>query len=183
MCGIVALVSRPSRRPVPTTAEILTGLDRAVAAGPDAESAVAALDVVNQALKGVPGLVALDDDGLVRAITDRLRTVSETVDRLEAALESEATDPEALERQSARLIAWRDVLWAITRDRLGTARAVRDLAGENASWSTRRGYLTIHRSLAALDRLEVRGRDSAGIHLFVWNHGIDAADEDLTKIL
>ncbi|MFM7127504.1 MAG: SIS domain-containing protein, partial [Actinomycetota bacterium] len=183
MCGIVALVSRPSRRPVPTTAEILTGLDRAVAAGPDAESAVAALDVVNQALKGVPGLVALDDDGLVRAITDRLRTVSETVDRLEAALESEATDPEALERQSARLIAWRDVLWAITRDRLGTARAVRDLAGENASWSTRRGYLTIHRSLAALDRLEVRGRDSAGIHLFVWNHGIDAADEDLRRAM
>ena len=27
----------------------------------------------------------------------------------------------------------------------------------------------------SLDRLEVRGRDSAGLHLMVWDHGVDVA--------
>jgi len=31
----------------------------------------------------------------------------------------------------------------------------------------------VHQALSALDRLEVRGRDSAGLHLFVSDHGLD----------
>ena len=37
------------------------------------------------------------------------------------------------------------------------------------------GYLPIQQALSAIDRLEVRGRDSAGLHVFVWGHDIDAA--------
>ena len=37
------------------------------------------------------------------------------------------------------------------------------------------GYSSIHAALATIDRLEVRGRDSAGVHVFVWNHDIDDA--------
>ncbi len=35
------------------------------------------------------------------------------------------------------------------------------------------GYLSIQQALSAIDRLEVRGRDSAGLHVFVWNHDIE----------
>ena len=35
------------------------------------------------------------------------------------------------------------------------------------------GYLAVQMALAALDRLEVRGRDSAGVHVYVRGHGLD----------
>ena len=40
----------------------------------------------------------------------------------------------------------------------------------------RAGYLAIQQALSAIDRMEVRGRDSAGIHVFVWHHGLDLDD-------
>jgi len=62
------------------------------------------------------------------------------------------------------------------QDRLRTARLVRDLAGRDAGIAAVAGYLTIQQAFSALDRLEVRGRDSAGIHVFVWGHGLSAND-------
>ena len=50
-------------------------------------------------------------------------------------------DADALERASAELIALRDVLWAIRRDRLRTATAVADLAGRDAGPAALAGYL------------------------------------------
>ena len=73
------------------------------------------------------------------------------------------------------LIALKDAIWAIRHDRLRTARNVGQLAGRDASANTLGGYLPIQQALSAIDRLEVRGRDSAGIHVFVWGHDIDAA--------
>ena len=183
MCGIIALVSRPTRRPVPTAAEILALVDQALAAGSDPVAATAHLLRVDELLKGVPGLLAMDDPTLVVAIGERLEILARTVDGLDATLESSDLDPDDAERRSAELIAWRDVLWSIVQDRLGTARAVADLAGANAPRSLRQGYLTVQQALAALDRLEVRGRDSAGIHVFVWNHGLDGEDEDLHRAM
>ncbi len=55
-------------------------------------------------------------------------------------------------------------------------REVDALAGREATASARAGYLAIQQAFSAIDRMEVRGRDSAGIHLFVWNHGLDVAD-------
>ena len=36
--------------------------------------------------------------------------------------------------------------------------------------------LTCHQALSALDRLEVRGRDSAGLHVLIRDHALDPAD-------
>ena len=55
-------------------------------------------------------------------------------------------------------------------------REVSLLAGRDASVGAMAGYLAVQRALSAIDRLEVRGRDSAGLHLFVWNHGLDESD-------
>ena len=38
------------------------------------------------------------------------------------------------------------------------------------------GWWAIQVALASLDRLEVRGRDSAGLHVLVAGHGLDLAD-------
>ncbi len=45
------------------------------------------------------------------------------------------------------------------------------------------GYLSIQQALSAIDRMEVRGRDSAGIHVFVRGHGLDADDPALRAVL
>ncbi len=45
------------------------------------------------------------------------------------------------------------------------------------------GYLAVQQALSALDRLEVRGRDSAGLHLFVWNHGLSLSDPAVQRAM
>ena len=82
-------------------------------------------------------------------------------------------DAAALEVANADLIGLKDALWAIRHDRLRTARLVGELAGRDADVPAVQAYLSIQQALSAIDRLEVRGRDSAGLHVFVWNHDIE----------
>ena len=75
------------------------------------------------------------------------------------------------------------MLWALRRDRLRTGAAVADLAGGDAGRASLAGYLSIQQALSAIDRMEVRGRDSAGIHVFVWDHDLDLADTAIAAAL
>ncbi len=181
MCGIVGIVSRPSTRGAPTAADLLDGLDRAVAAAavPDArlpDVTVAVADV-DRALHGVPGVTALlGHHDLVASITSRLDQLEAFTAERERRLDADDDlDPEALETSNAELIALKDALWAVRHDRLRAAREVAALAGRDAGPAAIAGYLAIQQSLSAIDRLEVRGRDSAGIHVLVWGHGLDDA--------
>lgn len=188
MCGIVALVSRPSTRPAPSNEAIVGLLDDAVAAGDDFDTSLRLLHRVNDELKGVPGLQALLTTSLPRAIADRLARIHDRVEAADAQLEDTSIDLESIEKIAQRIIAMRDVLWSIGRDRIRTAEAVAGLlaaSGRSAGPAdvALSGYLLIQQSLSAIDRLEVRGRDSAGIHLFVWNHGLDENDPDVRKEL
>ena len=45
------------------------------------------------------------------------------------------------------------------------------------------GWWAIQVALASLDRLEVRGRDSAGVHVLVAGHGLDLADPAVRALL
>jgi len=179
MCGIIALAARPARREAPTASEILDALDRAVSSDDPAEAARAAF-AVDSSLRGVPGLECLlHQRDLVAAITERL-------DRLDSAIAAhdrtlDAVPAENMEEIAAGIIALRDATWAIRRDRLGMARRVEDLAGRDAGRPAVAAYHMIEQSFAAIDRLEVRGRDSAGIHLFVWDHAIAVDDPSLAE--
>ena len=190
MCGIVALVSRPSARRAPSREEVLGLLDEAVAAGDDLERSAGILHRVDDLLKGVPGLRALlsgslqDRAEFSASIVERLALVRARVDDADARLEVDETDLDHLERSAQRIIALRDVLWSIGRDRLQTAESVARLIRSSDPAAkpdevALGGYLMIQQSLAAIDRLEVRGRDSAGIHLFVWDHGLDPDDPEV----
>ena len=182
MCGIVALVSRPASRPVPAAADIVARLDDAVAARADLPRATTLLDEVDALLKGVPGVRALlDQRQLVTAIEERLSRFDDVIADREAILDT--ADVESLEVGARELGALRDAIWSIRRDRLRTAAEVAALAGRDASVGAVAGYLMVQQAFSILDRLEVRGRDSAGVHLFVWNHGLPADDPAVVAAL
>jgi glucosamine--fructose-6-phosphate aminotransferase (isomerizing) len=185
MCGIIGIVARPADRPVPSAGELLAGLDEAVAAGDDLAATAAHVAAVDTLLRGVPGVLALvGRHELVAGITARLDQLDAVVARAEAALEhADGLGPDEVERRSAELIGLRDALWAVRHDRLRTAREVGELAGRDAGEAAMAGYLAVQQALSALDRLEVRGRDSAGIHLYVWGHGLDPADPAVVALL
>jgi glucosamine--fructose-6-phosphate aminotransferase (isomerizing) len=177
MCGIIGIVSRPPSRPTPTAEEIVGGLDAALSRRGDPSAVADAAAVVDAALHGLPGVLALADrHDLLAAITARLDQLDAYADEVEAVLAATEPDVDALEAASAASIALRDALWGIRRDRLRTAHEVATLAGRGAGSAAYAGYLAIQQALSAIDRMEVRGRDSAGVHLFVWDHGLDAAD-------
>ena len=184
MCGIIVIASRPSTRPAPAADELLTLLDRAIAAGSLATAAtlVAECDAL---LHGVPGVQALlGRRELIAAIGVRLDRIDERIAAADDQLErAEGASPDELERMSGELIAARDASWAVRRDRLRTVAAVDDLAGRDTGAAAIGGYLAVQQALSALDRLEVRGRDSAGLHVYVWDHGLSGADPSVAALL
>jgi glutamine---fructose-6-phosphate transaminase (isomerizing) len=185
MCGIIGIVSRPPTRATPTADELTAGLDRAVAAitstPVDVVGATTHAGTVDEALRGLPGVLALVGHvDVVAAITARLDQLDAAASDIERGLDANAErlGAEDLERANARLIDLKDALWAIRHDRLRTAREVDVLAGRDAPVSALGGYLAVQQAFSAIDRLEVRGRDSAGLHVFVWGHDIDAGPLD-----
>ena len=182
MCGIVAIVTRPSSRQVPRAAELLATLDGALAAGAGVSAMAKAVSVADHLLRGVSGVRALiGQPDLVLGLHARL-------DQLDAVIESEDARLEFvvgadLEAANAAQIGLRDAVWAVRKDRIPTAAAVEALAGRDADVSTIAGYLAVQQTLSAIDRLEVRGRDSAGIHLFVWGHGLDLVDPAIVALI
>jgi glutamine---fructose-6-phosphate transaminase (isomerizing) len=183
MCGIIGIVSRPPTRPTPELAELVDGLDRALAAigGSDAaEVDLAAVTppiaAVDRLLRGLPGVLALAGrPDAVASITARLDQLDAFVAAVDADLDAggDGLDAVELEVRNAHLIDLKDTLWAVRNDRLRSIAAVEALARRDASAAELGGYLSIHQALSGIDRLEVRGRDSAGLHVFVWGHDID----------
>ncbi|HWH35977.1 MAG TPA: SIS domain-containing protein [Acidimicrobiales bacterium] len=193
MCGIVAVVSRPAQRPSPSVADIRTRLARAEEAlGPGADplttmaGAAAALEELDAVLRGTPGLQLLlarpEVAGELEAGCGRLEAV---VDRLERDIDAEVgvVGTRAVEARNAALIRLKDVVWALGRDRLGLARAVADLGGTAPGPAAVEALASVQVALSALDRLEVRGRDSAGLHLLVRGHGLDLGAPEVAALL
>ncbi len=169
---------------MPTEIEIVELLDRAIAAVDDVPAATAVVNEVDALLKGLPGLMALvDRRQLVEAIIGRLDQLDAFVAALDLRLEVADLPIDELEQRGIESIALRDALWAVRHDRLRTAREVLLLAGRDASEGALSAYLAIQQALSALDRLEVRGRDSAGIHVFVHEHGLDLAEPTLQALV
>lgn len=183
------MLSRPARRAAPAPGEVLALLDEAVATAERPGDAIGLLggaaswtERADALLHGVPGVLALvRSPGLETAIVERLDRLDTRVDELDGAIErGEVRD---LEAANAAIVRLRDALWAIRRDRLRTAREVVALAGRDAGVAAVAAFFAIQATFSALDRLEVRGRDSAGIHLLVTGHGLDLAGEPVRQVL
>jgi glucosamine--fructose-6-phosphate aminotransferase (isomerizing) len=176
MCGIIGIVSRPPTRATPDVADLVAGLHRAVAAIPDVAAVIAEVGAVDRALRGLPGVLALagrvDTVAVLGASLDQLEGFAAAVE-FDLDANADGLDAERLEQANAQLIELKDVLWAVRNDRLRTIAAVEALAGRDAEACELGGYLAVQQAFAGIDRLEVRGRDSAGVHVFVWGHDIE----------
>jgi glucosamine--fructose-6-phosphate aminotransferase (isomerizing) len=140
--------------------------------------AAAALEDVDRALRGVPGTrLLIGDPELAAALDGRLLALMGVLDRAEADLDTGALPtPDDVEAVNVALVRTRDAVWSVRHDRLRTAAAIADLVGPSPTDSLVEGYHSIQVALSALDRLEVRGRDSAGLHVMVRRCGLDLTD-------
>ena len=174
---------------MPAPEELLSLLDQAVAAAagpaPDLTSLTREVTEVDRLLHGVPGVQVLAGrDELVAGITARLDRLDAAAGAAERALEqASGLGADVIEQRSSERIALRDALWAVRHDRLRTAREVAALAGSACGAAALAGYLSVQQALSALDRLEVRGRDSAGVHLYVHGHGLQPDDPAVVALL
>jgi glucosamine--fructose-6-phosphate aminotransferase (isomerizing) len=69
----------------------------------------------------------------------------------------------AQEAVASRLLALRDAAWSLEAEFLGMLARARDLAGPGAPAKLLREMRKVTSTLEAIDRIEVRGRDSAGL--------------------
>ena len=178
VCGIVAIVSRTPTRGTPDPAELVAGLDRALAHLGDPAAVADAAAEVDTALRGLPGVLALADrHELVAAIGARLDQLDRYAEQVETGAAEELLDSDALEQASAASTRLRDVLWAIRRDRSAD--------GARGRRSRRPRRIRVGASRLPGDSASVvgdrpdggsRSRDSAGLHVFVWNHSLDVDD-------
>ena len=209
MCGIVAVVRRSVSSPAVSHSAVVglltegldgfssyrtgdsefsssTCLDTLVS---DLAAAAERLRDVNGLLKGVKGLKLILGSASVRdLLRHRVAEWTGVIDAIEERLDICAgTTPARLERIGCELIDVRDSLWAIGRDRLGAGLAVAALLdgvlGGDRSEGAVGVMFSVHQVLSALDRLEVRGRDSAGLHLLVGSPAFDLHDPAVAAML
>ncbi|MCU0726620.1 MAG: SIS domain-containing protein [Planctomycetes bacterium] len=167
-CGIAGILEivrdEPGHGPDPKAAERVA---ERPGAGVTEEDAIATVESLVGELRRpevFPALCA--DEGLrgrLVALADRL---SAGVAAAERALE--AGDPafpvEAQEAMNRRLVRLRDAAWALRNEQVANVERVADLlAGRKATAKALGELRKTNLVLNGLDRLEVRGRDSAGI--------------------
>ncbi len=196
MCGIIAVARRPCDRPPPATEALLALVEEAaglVAGAPTATDLHKALDTAatrladaDRQLRGTAGVRALlSDEALVAGLEAHLDAVAAALADLDSRLEFLLLDRPTAEQEAvnAALVGVRDGAWAIAKDRLRTARAVAGLAGPGAGPAAIEAMTSVQAALSALDRLEVRGRDSAGITVLVRDHGLDVDGAAMAAVL
>ena len=194
MCGIIAVVRRRATRGPADPAAVASRLESVadlLAPGQGSRlerlrSAASSLAVADAELRGVPGVLGLLDDPDTRArIAGLVGALAASADVIEAELDDPLVDlgTDELESTNAALIDCKDALWAIGRDRLRAVAGVEALAEHLPGPDGVAVLMSLHQALSALDRLEVRGRDSAGLEVQLWNHGLDPADPSVVAAL
>ncbi|HKY77481.1 MAG TPA: glucosamine-6-phosphate synthase, partial [Acidimicrobiia bacterium] len=203
MCGVVAVLRRRSSVAPPDPTELAGDVDAALghlSAGPAGlADAAAGFEVLDGQLRGPAGVrVLASDPALTARLEAAMAEARSAIAGMEADLDAGRlglTGPE-LEAANAAIVRLKDAVWAIASDRLRAAREVTALAagprtdgpetdgpeiyGTEIGPAAIEAYWSVHVALSAIDRLEVRGRDSAGLHLLVTGHGLDPSDPEIT---
>ena len=153
------------------------------------ETAADSLRRADESLRSLPGVrllvadakCALDIEAALETVDAHIADIDRLVEMGEV-LSGErdragGADAHAAENQFERINAGlgelKDHAFAVQRDRLRTARQIADLWGGTPPPAAVQGLWSIQVALSALDRLEVRGRDSAGLQVFVRGARLD----------
>lgn len=192
MCGIVAVLQREPGREPPAPADVVGRLERAQSVGalaPGAElferlvSCAEHVEEAGRLLRGVPGVLSLaSGSSTFPQLDSQLRSLEDEAARCETALDRSPAQGD-LERTNAALVRLKDALWSVRHDRIRTAERAIELAGRDASAASYAAFLQIQIALAAVDRLEVRGRDSAGLLVCVRDHGLDLSSPSIAALV
>jgi glucosamine--fructose-6-phosphate aminotransferase (isomerizing) len=184
MCGIAAFVevARGSGRPAAPTSEAAADARAVLAAGADAVLVAGATDAARAAYAGGDARIARLTEwarGLKRAAVfadlalkaDVRREAAEVAAKLrafadaeDARLQSAPLAESDLELFSARVLRVRDVAWHVEQEALRFVPESIALCGEDAP--TPKLLVELRKLVAVLrcvDRIEIRGRDSAGL--------------------
>ena len=197
MCGIIAVVPRPSGRTAPAV-DLLARLEDALSNALEAEAgdptsrldalrrSCEQLEAVDAHLRGSVGLRwMLDDVDRLEALDRRAGEFEAWVAKIEDRMDAEAAEElaDTAEQTNQALVRLKDGLWRICRDRIAGTWAVATLAGADREGATLEAFAAIQTALSALDRLDVRGRDSAGLHVLVSGHGLELDDPEVATML
>jgi glucosamine--fructose-6-phosphate aminotransferase (isomerizing) len=196
VCGLVAVLPVYDNNPADGKAKgsVLTALAAAQTRAAELSGAATAdvadesLDAVNAALRSAVELLSTPagchllavDTELCAQLAGLAESVHAPLRRAGAVLDAGEQDWDAdqVERIQTRLRQALDLLWTLQEDRIAAAARVRELAGRIADgagaaeggalpFAAAVSYFAVDTALDSLDRLEVRGRDSAGVHLWV----------------
>jgi glucosamine--fructose-6-phosphate aminotransferase (isomerizing) len=198
MCGIVGVVGKPGRRSAPDLSSLRGILARAeaelAAAASDGDRAPSLADLeraagtlreVDRELHALDGVGALIADPVARAgLAHHGAVAAELLVEIEARLDRSGIEGHDVEATNAALVACKDALWSIRKDRIDHAVAVEELmSGMPFGAAAVEAFHAVEVALSAIDRLEVRGRDSAGLHVTVTGHGLDLADPAIARLV
>lgn len=194
MCGIIAIVRRRTTRAMPDVGQLVAQITQALDGFPNPgkteldkglTATADALASVDRELRGEAGLAAmLANPEMMGTAAETIDTIKTRIVEIEAYLESQGDALPALEAVNGALVQLKDAVWAIERDRLRAAREVIELAGPDiAAGAHLAAMFSIQQALSNLDRLEVRGRDSAGIHVLVRSHQLDLESLEVKALL
>ena len=178
MCGIIAIARQKSSR-IPLSAEQVTQIADLRNIGriqghEDILRSIKILRRVKELISGSAGINSLINNPQFRVQLQGICTIlTEDLDNFESDLVQTGMDSQILEKINSDLIKLKDLLWHIENDRVIVSHLVEELLGGRKGDRFIEVLLTVQQVLAGLDRLEVRGRDSAGIHLMIQNHGLD----------
>lgn len=192
MCGIVAVLpvyepadggepSEPASGALEAAATFATSgaLDPAARSTQELESHLNALTEVLEAtvadLSTAKTGYQLVSDPAMRALAGRAaHALHQALRNVDVWLDESATHlgPDDVERLQGPLRRAQDLAWTASEDRLRAADRVGALAGltrggPHLTRDSATSYWAIDTALDAIDRLEVRGRDSAGVHLWI----------------
>lgn len=193
MCGIVAvLAGEPGREP-PEIGSVAEALDAAVGELPFVGTSdlsarlgrcAECVERADVSLRGIAGLLCLaGNPSAALRLGSQLDALHAEVERLEATLDHHGTGESELESVNSGLTHLKDAVWAVRHDRLETLERALELSGRDASCESIVAFAQIEIALRAIDRLEVRGRDSAGLLVAVTEHDVDLSSPAVGVLL
>ncbi len=181
MCGIIAIVRRRAQRPIPDPSGVQVLVDRIPEVIPEnlqeIQVLIESLSTLERETSGVPGTITfLENPKLIASLIDKCQMIESNLKDFEVSLNNTDSPLEEVEVVNASIVQVKDLIWSLRNDRARLVDSVRGLCQGKMNEGSVETFTSVHEALSALDRLEVRGRDSAGLHLMIRDHALDFDD-------
>ncbi len=181
MCGIIAIVRRRTQRSNPSATRVRSLLEGVPDTAPtglqEIQQLLESLALLENETSGMPGTITfLENPELISLLIEKCEGIEAAIGDFESSLDHNDYVLQDIEKTNACIIQAKDLIWTLSNDRVRLVESVRELSQEDRQEGLVETCISIHEALSALDRLEVRGRDSAGLHLMIRDHALDLND-------